>query len=232
MKQRYDSAGGFSLVELLVGTVLFTIITGAIFSLLLSAQMRYRGESNVTEAFQQANIALDQITRDVHSAGYPPKNSLGLATANMNPDTYALPFAWSPNYPATPCSVGGSCTVPGDYDLIVEADVGSGKVQWVRYSLKGTTLMRGRAPKVKFADPIAATTASLTPYLENVVNGTNSPAVPIFSFTYDTGPAQEPSNIREVNVSLMVQAAQPDPQTRQYRMITLTGQAVRFNPNQ
>lgn len=228
MKKRYDSADGFSLVELLVGTVLFTIITGAIFSLLLSAQLRYRGESNVTAAFQQANIALDQITRDVHSAGYPPKNSVSLAVATNNPSSYALPFAWSPNYPATPCSVGGSCTVPGDYDLIVEADVGTGKVQWIRYSLQGATLMRGMTPKVNFADPVAATTASLTPYLENVMNGSKS--VPIFSYPGATsGPS---SNIRDVNVCLIVQSAQPDPQTGQYRMITLTGQAVRFNPNQ
>jgi len=30
-------------------------------SVLMSAQLRYQGESTVTEAFQQANVALDQI---------------------------------------------------------------------------------------------------------------------------------------------------------------------------
>src|ERR1700686_4591999 len=110
MKKRDDSARGFSLVELLVGTVLFTIITGAIFSLLLSAQMRYRGESNVTQAFQQANIALDQITRDVHSAGYPPANSFAASVVAAQPQLVALPFSWSPEYtnvPPLPCVVGG-----------------------------------------------------------------------------------------------------------------------------
>src|SRR6266852_8421396 len=140
MKKRNDSASGFSLVELLVGTILFTIVTGAVFPLLLSAQLRYQGESNVTEAFQQANVAVDQIVRDVHSAGYPPKNSLSAVVANnnANADKYALPFAWTPSYPATPCTVGATCTVPGEYDLIVEADVGTGQgVQWIRYSLQG-----------------------------------------------------------------------------------------------
>ena len=238
MKKRYDSAGGFSLVELLVGTVLFTIITGAIFSLLLSAQMRYRGESNVTEAFQQANVAIDQITRDVHSTGYPPANSFAANVLLIRPQSVALPFSWSPGYtntPPTPCIVGGSCgAVPGDYDLMLETDLSDGNgVQWIRYSLAGTTLLRGMTPKVKFSDPVATTTASLTPYLENVMNGNKS--VPIFSYGYDCTnppPAPEPSKICKVNISLMVQAAQPDPQTRQYRMITLTGQAVRFNPNQ
>jgi type II secretory pathway pseudopilin PulG len=236
MKKQSDRASGFSLVELLVGTVLFTIITGAIFSLLLSAQMRYRGESNVTQAFQQANIALDQITRDVHSAGYPPANSFAASVVATQPQLVALPFSWSPGYtnvPPLPCVVGGSCgAVPGQYDLIVETDLGDGNgVMWIRYSLQGTTLMRGMTQKGRFQDPLAATTGQWTPYLENVVNGTNSPAVPIFSYTYDTGVAQQPSNIRDVNVTLMVQSAQPDPQTGQYRTITVTGQAVRFNPN-
>src|SRR5713226_4386289 len=210
-----QNASGFSLVELLVGTILFTIVTGAVFSLLLSAQLRYQGESNVTQAFQQANVAVDQIVRDVHSAGYPPKNSLNIAVANNNPDWYALPFAWTPNYPATPCSVRGN------------------GVQWIRYSLVGTTLMRGMAPKVKFQDPVGSTESSLVPYLDNVMNRGNS--VPIFWYGFDnTTPPQpqQPSFIREVNITLLVQGAQPDPQTGQFRTITMTGQAVRFNPNQ
>ena len=229
-----QNASGFSLVELLVGTILFTIVTGAVFSLLLSAQLRYQGESNVTEAFQQANVAVDQIVRDVHSAGYPPKNSLSAVVANnnANADKYALPFSWTPSYPATPCTVGSTCTVPGDYDLIVEANLGNG-VQWIRYSLVGTTLMRGMTTKKPFADPVGSTASSLVPYLDNVMNRNKS--VPIFSYGYDNTtppPPPQPSFIREVNITLIVQGAQPDPQTGQFRTITMTGQAVRFNPSQ
>lgn len=240
MKKRKHGAAGFSLVELLVGTILFTIVTGIAFSLLMSAQLRYQGESTVTEAFQQANVALDQIVRDVHSAGYPPMSSLSLTAANSNPTWYALPFSWAPGYPATPCTVGGTCTVPGEYELIVEADLGNGQgVQWIRYSLQSTTLMRGVAPKAQFADPVSSTAGFLVPYLENVMNGSNS--LPIFSYVCDGGPTQQtcaggstqtPPTIREVNISLMVRSMQPDPQTHQYRTITLNGQAMRFNPNQ
>ncbi len=242
MKKRKHGTTGFSLVELLVGTILFTIVTGIAFSLLMSSQLRYQGESSVTEAFQQANVALDQIVRDVHSAGYPPMSSLSLTVANnnANADKYALPFAWTPSYPTTPCTVGGTCTVPGEYDLIVEADLGNG-VQWIRYSLQTTTLMRGVVQKKPFKDPVTETSGSLVlvPYLENVMNGSNS--LPIFSYVCDAGPTQQPcaggptqlpSSIREVNISLMVRSLQPDPQTHQYRTVTLTGQAMRFNPNQ
>jgi type II secretory pathway pseudopilin PulG len=227
MKRQNVSADGFSLVELLVGTVLFTIITGAVFSLLTSAQLRYRGESNVTEAFQQANVAIDQIVRDVHSAGYPPKTS---ALVNASPDSYALPFAWSPSYPGTPCTVGvgGTCAIPGDSDLIVEADTGSG-VQWIRYSLQNNTLMRGVAPKLG-TDPVGSTINALAPYLDNVINPTS---VPVFSYRFDSPASPQPASyIREVNITLMVRSALPDPQTQQFRTITLTGQATRFNPNQ
>jgi type II secretory pathway pseudopilin PulG len=233
MKKQTHSAQGFSLVELLIGTILFTIITGIAFSLLMSAQLRYQGESSVTQAFQQANVALDQIVRDIHSAGYPPMSSFSAAVATNNPDKYALPFAWTPSYPGTPCIVGSTCTVPGQYDLIVEADIGNGQgVQWIRYSLQGTTLMRGMTQKGP-GDPVGATNLSLAPYLDNVMNGNNS--LPIFAYTFDNTtppPPSQPSFIREVNITLIVQSAHPDPQTQQYRTITLTGQAVRFNPNQ
>jgi Tfp pilus assembly protein PilW len=227
MKRQNVSADGFSLVELLVGTVLFTIITGAVFSLLMSAQLRYRGESNVTEAFQQANVAIDQIVRDVHSAGYPPKTSMTVGTP---PESYALPFAWSPSYPGTPCTVGvgGTCAIPGDSDLIVEADTGNG-VQWIRYSVQNGTLMRGVATKVG-TDPVGTTNGALAPYLDNVINPTS---VPVFSYRFDSSASPQPASyIREVNITLMVRSALPDPQTQQFRTITLTGQATRFNPNQ
>lgn len=229
MKNRNVSASGFSLVELLVGTVLFTIIAGAVFSLLMSAQLRYSGESNVTEAFQQANVAIDQIVRDVHSAGYPPKTSV---LAGTPPENYALPFAWSPNYPGTPCTAGpgGTCTIPGDSDLILEADTGNG-VQWIRYSLQNGTLMRCAVRKAPApADPVMSTNATLAPYLDNVVN---TASTPLFLYTFDTSASPQPvSSIREVNITLMVRSALPDPQTQQFRTITLTGQATRFNPNQ
>ena|ERR1700730_8714568 len=234
MRTSHKREDGYSLVELLVATILFTIIAGSVFSLLLSAQLRYRGESNVTTAFQQANVAIDQITRDVHSAGYPPPSSFaGPPSLPPDPGLVALPFSWSlgVGYPNTPCTVNASCgAFPGEGDLILEADTGDGNgVQWIRYSLQGTTLMRGVTPKKGFKDPVASTDGSLLPYLENVQNG----SLPIFSYCYDgTGCGAATglvSDIREVNVMLIVQSAQPDPQTHQLRTITLTGQAARFN---
>ncbi len=218
---------GYSLVELLVATALFTIITGTVFSLLMSSQLQYQGESSVTEAFQQANVAIDQIVRDVHSAGFPPKNSFMITVSDAHPENYALPFAWSPKYPATPCTLK-DCAIPGKYDLILEADTGNG-VQWIRYSLKDQTLKRAITRKAP-SDPVTSTEGDLLPYLDGVMNGDQGLA--IFSYECDRGAPESVSNIREVNINLIVQSAKPDPVTHVFRTINLTGQAVRFNPNQ
>jgi len=233
MKRISGKTAGYSLLELLVATVLFTIISGTVFSVLSSSQLTYQGESTLAAAFQQANVAIDQIVRDVHSAGYPPVSSFNAAVAQYSPEKFALPFAWSPNYPGSSCTVPvpitatvtGPCTIPGGNDLILEADTGGG-VQWIRYSLRGATLMRAATAKVA-GDPVISTDNQLVPYLDNVIN-----QAPIFSYSFDDGETHFiPVNIRAVNISLIVQSAQRDAQTNQFRTIRVTGQAVRFNPN-
>lgn len=229
MRNHRKSPHGYSLIELMIATALFMVITGAIFSLLYAAQSRYRAESGALSAFQQANIAMDQIVRDVHSSGYPSANVFASSYATAHPEKLALPFAWSPGYSNSPCTVGTDCTVPTGSDLILEVDPRNGTgVQWIRYSLSGTTLLRGVAPKTTATNPVSATdTQGMVTYLENIANG----SVPIFTYTFDAGAAQLPSNIQQVNICLMVQSAQADSQTGQRRVFTVTGQAMRFNPN-
>ena len=62
---------------------------------------------------------------------------------------------------------------PGDFDLIVETNLGNGAgVSWIRYQLIGTTLFRAVVPKTAGADPVAATSAAgvMVPFLTNVMN--------------------------------------------------------------
>jgi Tfp pilus assembly protein PilW len=244
--------GGFSLIELMIATLLFTTIAGITFALLGVSLQRYKMEKDFLNSFQQASVAMDQIARDVHSAGYPPANSFLAATAAANPSKVATPFAWMPGYsPAVPCTVGATCTSPTGTELITEADFGDGNgVVWVRYSLQGTTLMRAVVPKAGAGvNPVAATTDKLIPYLDNVMNNASAAqiaaiktaypsmfpanaAVPIFTYNFDAGAALQPANIRGVNISLIVQAPRNDPNTNKLRVVLLTGQAARINPNQ
>jgi len=258
---------GFTLVELLVALGIFLVVTGAAFSLLGSSQKHSQTESQVLASFQEARLGLDQIVRDVNDAGYPPPNFFQSAYPNSSA---SAPFAWSPGYTVpTPCQIGtgggGTCITPGDFDIIIETnpnprDTGS-QVQWIRYQLQGTTLMRGMAPKATSHDPAIDTSAAglLAPFVQNVVNNA-SPAqiaqyqisypgmfpggvpAPIFSYTCDSGPltvpcppagsANAPANIREVIVTLIVAAPAPDATTGVPRIVQLTGRGRRVNPNQ
>ena len=189
---------GFTLVELLVALGIFLLITGAAFTLLSSSQQRYQTESQVLSSFQEARLGLDQMVRDINDAGYPPPSYL--ASGNGNPFNYiaSAPFAWSvgAGYPVNACQVGlGTCSTtsdltPGDFDIIIETTPNpndtlcapSCQVQWIRYQLVGTTLMRGMAPKVAGTDPDTALTGQFAPvpFVENVVN--NSPTLQIGQF--------------------------------------------------
>jgi len=258
---------GFTLIELLVALGIFLLVAGAAFTLLGSSQRRYQTESQVLTSFQEARLGLDQIVRDVNDAGYPPPSFFQALSPNLSAKT---PFAWSPSYSGSPCQIstggGGGCDTPGDFDLIVETDPNPQDpncspgcpVQWIRYQLQGTTLMRGTAPK-SGNNPDSSTTPKMAPFVQNVVNN-SSPAqitqfqtfypamfpagipVPIFSYTCDSGgttlnclaagSGNSPVNIRNVLVTLIVAAPLTDATTGQPRLVQLTGRGRRVNPNQ
>ena len=64
---------GLTLVELLVGLALTSVMLGAIASLVTATLATWRGAIAVTEATDDALAALDQITRDIRVAGYDPR---------------------------------------------------------------------------------------------------------------------------------------------------------------
>lgn len=258
---------GFTLLELMVATAIFLVICAAMFSLLQLSQQRYTSESQLSGSFGEARLGIDQIIRDINIAGYPAPSMFS------NPSSaaaYAIsPFAWEPGYnPAslsTACQVGSTCTSPGAFDLIIETNFGNPNVtppqppivSWIRYSLNGTTLLRGVAPKTAAGDPLAAIPLpSMTPFVENVVNnaptvsptltaqitaqhpnmfGGGSTPVPIFQYSCQTPSGSQPctsaaaagynqpQNISDIDVTLIVKTPQGDTQTLSLQLMELTG---------
>jgi len=195
---------GFSLIELLAALGIFLLVTGAAFTLLTSSQQRYQTESQVLTSFQEARLGLDQIVRDINDAGYPPPTFVSTDPTKFTKS----PFAWSPGYTIpNPCTIDITCITPGDFDLIIETNPTpqdpASQVQWIRYYLQGTTLMRGPAPKQPGHDPAVDTSSTLVPLVQNVINNASSAQitqyqavypgmfpggnpVPIFRYTCDT----------------------------------------------
>ncbi|MGB2635452.1 MAG: prepilin-type N-terminal cleavage/methylation domain-containing protein [Candidatus Acidiferrum sp.] len=251
---------GFTILELMVAMAIFLVICGAMFALLQLSQQRYSSQAQMSGSFQEARLGIDQIVRDINMSGYP---SLGMFSKASFPANYALsPFAWDPGYtntPPTTCQVGLTCSpTPGDFDLIVETNIGSG-VSWIRYQLSGTTLYRTVVPKIAGADPVTATSlaTAMTPFVENVMNNVPDPllsqitaqyptmfsggAVPVFQYTCATpsGPQSctlatgynAPQNISDVDIVLIVKTPQADAQTHALQLIELTGRGHRSNPS-
>ena len=257
--QQNSRQQGFTLAELLVSFTVFLLMAGAAFSLLGSSSQRFKTDSQVLTSFQETRLGIDEITRDIADAGFPPRSRFSTATPATN--LYAAgPFAWAgTTYPTTSCTVGGSCTTPSAFDLIVETDYDGTGVKWIRYQLSAgqTTLMRAVVPKTG-GNPDASTTAAgvLLPYLQNVMN--NAPAdqitkiraaypsmfpggnpVPMFTYTCDVvGGIPQPctaannaGDIRDVDICLIVQSLSPDAQTGKLRLVELHGLGHRMNPN-
>jgi len=223
---------GFTLLELMVATMLFVVITGVVFTVLVATQKRYKSEKEYMGAFQQANIAIDQIARDIHGAGFPGKfiYNTSVQSVSSNVTKWAVPVA-----SAAP------------FDLILEEDQGGG-VQWIRYKLTGNILYRAVVPKTA-NNPTTETDAFLLPYLENVMNNASASeiaaitasnpgtfpggaAVPIFTFPLYQGAAQVAPNIHNINICLIVQAPSRDQQTQRQRVAMFTAQASTVNPYQ
>ena len=254
---------GFTLIELMISVAIFIAISGAIFGLLGQSQKSFQTESQLLSSFQEARLGLDQIVRDANASGYPPRNHFDVPPA-ANQYT-AGPLAWEPGYltPA-PCLIGtaggGTCTTPGDFDVIFEGDVDGSGVKWIRYQLQRTTLYRGVTPKVAGADPVTATNAVgvMLPYVTNVMNNASATQIaqfqaaypgmfpggiaqPIFQFSCgDSGPvlcqnagaSNSPQNVRDIEITLIVMTPQADMQTGKLRLVELNGRGRRINPNQ
>jgi type II secretory pathway pseudopilin PulG len=257
--QRFES--GFTILELLIAIAVFLLICAAIFGLLELSQKNFTNESQTSGTFQEARLAVDQIVRDFNQAGYP---SLGMfsETSPASAANYTVaPVAWAPGYPVTACAIGtaggGTCTTPGDFDLIVEADPGSG-VSWIRYQLVNGTLYRGIVPKVAGGDPVAATSAAgvMGPLVSNVLNvpgaqlteiNATHPGmfpggvpVPLFQYSCNTGGgtqpcplavgANSPYNVEDVDITLIVASPVRDTQTGRLKIVELNGRGHRLNP--
>lgn len=259
MARHRSSEKGMSLLELLIATAIFMVICAAMFGLLQISQQKYAIETQMSGTFQEARLGLDQIVRDVNISGYPSLNMFSSMPLAANYAVAPIAWPQSSGYPtaAVNCQIG-SCQTPTAYDLIVETDFGNG-VSWIHYQLQGTTLLRGVVPKTSGSDPVVATATSvpgvMTPFVNNVMNNASStqmaaitaqyPAMfpggaqPIFVYTCSTPTGSEtcsmagtynmPTNITDVDVTLIVETPYQDMQTQSIKLVELTGRGHRTN---
>ncbi|HSB76507.1 MAG TPA: prepilin-type N-terminal cleavage/methylation domain-containing protein [Terriglobales bacterium] len=166
---------GFSLIEMLIVVAVLSLVLGAVFNTILDGMKKYRLEENRVNATQESREFLDQIVRDLHSAGYPGLKMYDPAALGANPTN-------NPQVAAGLVAVSAT-------DIWFEGDIDdNGQVQSIRYTLQSNggncpcIMLRGSTIKVA-----AAPSAQVVQYnteLQNVINSTGGGApYPISGFT-------------------------------------------------
>ena len=161
------SARGFSLIEMMVAILVMMIVVGGIFGVIDVVNQRSSTEQAKLDMFQEAREFMDQMSRDLHQAGFPnPRNFL---------ETGALTVSPVVNDPKN--AVGIVKVDAGD--LWFEGDVdGTGFVSVVRYHLDTSTtsgcpcLRRSQLQKIP-GNPVTGQTAEVYQVQVQGVQNTN-----------------------------------------------------------
>jgi prepilin-type N-terminal cleavage/methylation domain-containing protein len=134
---------GFSLIELMIAITLLLVVVGGIFGVIDVVNQRTHTEQAKLDMFQEAREFMDQMSRDLHQAGFPSTRH------------YAKKDVITED-PATDDDLNAVGVVKvGAGDLWFEGDVeGFGVVSVVRYHLDTSTvngcpcLRRSQLPKI------------------------------------------------------------------------------------
>jgi prepilin-type N-terminal cleavage/methylation domain-containing protein len=205
-----SSERGFSLIELLITTLVMTIVLGSVLYLSNQSLARQDFESERLSVQQNANEALDQMYRDIRMVGYPQSrlfaNSLGWSYSNSN-------------------KVASGFTTINSSNVVFQGDIDNdGVVEVVEYRLNGTSLERSEVEKNSDGTVPSAIYQLL------------APNVTALSFTYYrlnsgnwTTTGVTAANSSRVDISLTMQTGIKDPQSRQYRTVTFQTSTIARN---
>jgi len=120
---------GFSMIELLIAVAILIIIMGSVMGQVTAIHKRSQAESTKLDNIQEAREAMDQLTRDLHQAGFPNRA--------MYDPTQLTAGNWF-NDP----KVGLRLVAITPTAIFFEGDVdGSGNVSVVRYRLNNNPVI-------------------------------------------------------------------------------------------
>src|SRR5256885_7514463 len=87
---RVHADKGFSLIEMMVVLAIITIIMSSVFKSIDLTQRTSRSEQVKLDLTQEAREFVDQLTRDLRSAGYPYQRNMAGLTAHPRKPPFKL----------------------------------------------------------------------------------------------------------------------------------------------
>lgn len=180
--------GGFTLIELMLVLLIFTVLTAVALSLTIGAQHGLWNVQGSTSLLDSGLRTLTLMKQEISLAGHPDAGSFSAAAVSNHPGIAAKTF-----------------TTATGYDLVFEGDVnGDGQVEQVEYTLPtgSQTLLRRVTPKnLDGTIPLGSTVSqSLLSNVQNQLTGQ-----PVFSWSTDPlSQSPFPQNIQTVYVNLIL----------------------------
>lgn len=203
---------GFSLIELLLVLVIFSVLTAGVLQLCVQAQRSLQAGQSSSGLLDSGLRSIRQMSREISLAGFPDAGSFS-ATAVAS-------------YPGI---VANSFVSVSPYDIVFEADVdGDGWVERIEYSLPAGSRTLVRQLTVKNRDgtlPVGSTLSQ--PFLNHVQNQILGQPL----FTWDTDPADTrpfPQNVRTVYINTILRTTTSG--TNDSVNQTLSAACPRMNP--
>lgn len=184
--RRWTSQRGLSLIEMMIGLVLSSIIIAGIYQMFYAQQRSYLTQDQIAEMQQNLRAALSLMTRELRTAGFDPTrgSNAGLVTDFAAPDAIFSPDI---NYAAQTNVI--AFTIDDNGNGVIERNDN----EQIAYRLNGTTLERYSATRQQW-EPVANNIDALN-FVYLAANGTTTTVL---------------ANIRAVEMTLLVRTGKED----------------------
>lgn len=176
-KTKFKPESGFTLLEIILGVLIFTMVIAAVYTTFRTGIAVYRSGTSVKTAYVTSRAILDNMQPDFRSicgieeTAYdvlPPPPSQDTEESTYDEDTIVIDET---SYSRNPYPFSGNTTEVSLYCVrenpVIHQSLLREQVCAVRYYLEGTKLFRERAD---LSSPATSRTASVDEIAENIVS--------------------------------------------------------------
>ena len=219
------SSEGFTVVEMLIYTIVFLIVMGGMYSLFITNSKSYTSQENKMTMNQDFRAAIDLMVREIRMAGYNPTNAVGIgfqtdADDRFNTDSNSLHFTMDI---AGGINDGADNDGDGNVDEADEAGMSDGATddanEIIRYYVYDSNKLGRDTGGAGYPQPVIENVTSL---LFSYIFADGDQGVPGFQGDGTDGLA----DIRTVIITLQAESPDTDPITRKKKTRT---QIIRVN---